>query len=226
MSNVILAFDIDDTLYNEIDYVKSGFEEVSKYIEHEYQVNKVFDLLLKLFEESPKNVFNRLFEMLNIPYNDEEIKNLVYIYHKHKPRISLSDDIKDTLIDLKKDYILAIVSDGNYEVQEMKCQVLNLNYYFDKIYLTDEFGKDFWKPNTYIFDKLISEYNIQKENLFYIGDNPNKDFYISKYGFKTVRYYNDKGLYYNSEYKDDIKEDYRIYSLKELPDLIDRIINN
>ena len=46
MKNKLIVFDIDDTLYNEIDYVESGYKVVSKYIEKKY--NK-------------KNIYNKLF---------------------------------------------------------------------------------------------------------------------------------------------------------------------
>ena len=37
---MIAVFDLDDTLYNEISFVKSGFNEVSKLLSKETKLNK------------------------------------------------------------------------------------------------------------------------------------------------------------------------------------------
>ena len=41
----LVIFDLDDTLIPEIDYVKSGFKEVAKYIESNYEFDNVYDEL-------------------------------------------------------------------------------------------------------------------------------------------------------------------------------------
>ena len=223
MKNQLIVFDIDDTLYNEVDYVKSGYREIANYIEKKHHLTYIYDELLELFKQSSKNVFNRLFELLNIPYTSEDVMHLVNIYHDHIPNIQLSEEVKDTLLKLKEDYLLAIVSDGNYHVQKLKCEALKLKQYFSKIILTDELGKEYWKPSRLAFDILAREYQIPMENLFYVGDNPNKDFYISQYGIKTIRYYNKEGIYFYDDYKENIKEDYRIDSINELIRLFHQI---
>lgn len=223
MRNKIIVFDIDDTLYNEIDYVKSGFKEVEKFIEEKYKIKNTFEDLITLFKESPKNVFNRFFELHDISYTNEEILNIIDIYHKHSPIINLSENVIDTLKELKNNYILAVVSDGNYKVQEKKCRALNLGSYFEKIILTDKLGKEYWKPSKLPFEILSKDFNIDLEKMFYVGDNPNKDFYISQYGIKTIRYYNKNGIYYNDDYKDGIKENYKINNIRELIALLAKI---
>ena len=82
------------------------------------------------------------------------------------------------------------------------------------------YGEDFTKPNRNAFDMLSNKYDININNIYYIGDNPNKDFYISKYGIKTIRYMNKNGIYYCDEYKDNIKEMYRISRLEEIINII------
>ena len=70
------------------------------------------------------------------------------------------------------------------------------------------------------FEVLSSRFNISYENMIYVGDNPNKDFYISIYGINTVRLYNKKGIYFHDKYKDDIKEKYCINKIVDILDIL------
>jgi putative hydrolase of the HAD superfamily len=56
--------------------------------------------------------------------------------------------------------------------------------------------------------------------MIYVGDNPRKDFYIgSIYPIRTVRVCQD-GVYENEEYLDGIKETHTVYSLAEIPSVM------
>lgn len=220
MKNKLIIFDIDDTLYNEIDYVKSGYKVISRYIEKKYNKKDIYKTLMSLFNTSSKNVFNRLFDKLNISYTKDDIMHLVDLFRNHVPDIKMNKETINALIELRKNYKLAIVSDGNYNTQKLKCDSLNLERYFDEVILTDKYGKEYWKPNKKAFEVLNSKFNISYENMFYVGDNPNKDFYISVYGINTIRLYNKKGIYYNDKYKDDIKEKYCINNIVDIIDIL------
>ncbi len=46
----------------------------------------------------------------------------------------------------------------------------------DKIIVTDDYGKEYWKPSIRPFQMMLEYFNIKPEEAVYIGDNPNKDF--------------------------------------------------
>ena len=48
---MVIVYDLDDTLYDEIDFVKSGFKEISKYL----QDDKYYDLI-KIIEQGGTSV--------------------------------------------------------------------------------------------------------------------------------------------------------------------------
>ena len=54
---MIIIFDLDDTLYDEINYVKCGFEEVSKFLNKNFSINKndSFDFMMNFLERTLKN---------------------------------------------------------------------------------------------------------------------------------------------------------------------------
>ena len=86
-----VVFDLDDTLISERQYIESCFQYVSELISKRIHIDKqlIFDILIKLFNDDPKNVFNRLFDKLNIPYNEDNIIEMVEAYRNHEPHILL-----------------------------------------------------------------------------------------------------------------------------------------
>lgn len=221
MKNKLIIFDIDDTLYDEIDYVKSGYKIVAQKLAKKYKIDDAYEKMMSLFSSSSKNVFNRLFDSLNIKYSDDDILELVNLYRNHHPNIKLSNDVINTLTYLRKKYSLAIISDGNYNSQLLKVKSLGLEKLFDEILLTDKYGADYWKPSKLAFVHLSKKMNIKLTDMYYVGDNPKKDFYISKYGIKTIRYYNKNGVYYNEKYLENIEENYKISNLSEIISIVE-----
>ena len=180
----LVIFDLDDTLISEAEYVKSGYKVVSKFIEEKYKLNseEVFEKLLIYFNDKIKNTFNKLLDDYQIIYTDDEIKELVNIYRNHKPNISFYKDVIPFVNQLKtKKIYTGIISDGYLNTQKNKIDALNANDLFDYIILTDELGKEFWKPNPKAFEMMIKKFNLKPEEIIYIGDNPKKDFYIKKF---------------------------------------------
>lgn len=215
----LVIFDLDDTLVSEYDYIKSGYKKVSEHICSKYGIDSrnVYDELLELFDKKTKNVFNVLLEKHDIKYSQKDIMELVTTYREHVPSINFYDDVLPFLDKLKSKSIkVGIISDGYLESQRNKINVLGANDIFDYIILTDELGKEFWKPSLKPFGMMRDKFGFEYDEMIYIGDNPQKDFYIKKYfNIKTVRIVRKNAIYKNAEYLEDIKEDIRINTLTE-----------
>jgi len=113
---------------------------------------------------------------------------MVKIYREHKPEIILDKDIKALLIKLRGIYSLGIVTDGYFEVQKKKVQALRLEELFDSIIYTDQYGREFWKPNVFGYKLALKDLQVSPEEAIYIGDNPHKDFIGAKrLGIVTIR---------------------------------------
>jgi putative hydrolase of the HAD superfamily len=195
-----VIFDLDDTLYPEMDYVISGFKVVSKYVSK--KINKeseqVFNKLLKLFEEDRKNVFNRLLEHYDI--DQELVKECIDLYRNHFPGIKLNKEIGGLLQVLKENrFKIGIITDGRPEGQWKKIKALGLEKYCDYIIVTDELGGiEYRKPCEIPYKKMLQELGIQAQETIYVGDNPAKDFITAnKLGMFTIMFKNNKGLYSN-----------------------------
>ena len=219
-----VIFDLDDTLISEKEYVRSGFRQVAINISDEYKLdmNEIYKLLLDTCEEDSKNVFNRVFDKLNISYEIDDIKKLVEIYRGHKPEIKLYDDAKyilDTLY--KKGIKLGMITDGYKITQRKKLEALNIDNYFEYIVVTDELGKEYWKPHSRSYEIMKNKLKFDYDEMVYVGDNLSKDFVTAnKLGMKTVFINRIEGVYSGIEIDDEYLASLEVTNLMKLESVL------
>ena len=219
-----VVFDLDDTLISEKEYVRSGFRQVAQKIatENELKEEYVYELMSEIFNEDSKNVFNRVLDKLNIKYEIEYIKELINYYRGHMPDIQLYDDAKYMIETLhKKGIKLGMITDGYKITQRNKLEVLGISNYFEHIVVTDELGREFWKPHSKPYEIINDKLNLDYENMVYVGDNVSKDFVTAnKLGMSTVFINREDGVYSNIEIDDEYIAKLEVDSLLELEKLI------
>jgi putative hydrolase of the HAD superfamily len=223
-----VIFDLDDTLYNEIDYCKSGFRAVADYLHKSNQnitTEQIYRALWNQFQKGNRTqVFDDALEELYIDYDEQLIEELVQVYRSHKPDIKLPEESKRILEKLKSRYTLALLSDGFLPAQKLKVQALGIEKYFKKIIYTEQLGRQFWKPSTVGFEKLLKELNIKAQEAAYISDNPAKDFIApNQLGIVSIQLKNTSGVHKNIAQTPEAKPKHTINSLKELPDLLQKL---
>lgn len=47
MKRKIIVFDLDDTLYKEVDFLKSAYQEIASWLEDTYELKGVYNYMLK-----------------------------------------------------------------------------------------------------------------------------------------------------------------------------------
>ena len=96
-----ILFDLDDTLYLERDFVKSGFRAVARWLQHENGLPEkdTFTRLWSLFTSGERgDLFDRL---LGDDLKKKALVNdLVSVYREHEPKISLLPGMKKCLLQL------------------------------------------------------------------------------------------------------------------------------
>ena len=176
----VVIFDLDDTLYDEYEFVKSGFKVVAAYLSSRYELDKndIFTRLCEITKRDGRGkVFNTLLSNLGL-YSLERVQTLIYIYRSHLPKIFLEKRVVYYLNTLrKKGLLLGIVTDGKSSVQSRKVEALGLKDYFDLILCSDELGREYWKPSTVPFKVVLDLLKTPPEKAVYVGDNVRKDFY-------------------------------------------------
>ncbi|MFC5735401.1 HAD family hydrolase [Cytobacillus gottheilii] len=219
MIEKVYIFDLDDTLFEEHSYVRSGFFAVASEISKQHPVSeeKIYDLLVETWLKLGRGrVFNIVCAKLKI---DLDIQKLVYLYRNHKPQIKLYEDAETVITQLSRNYKLGLITDGNSQMQWSKIKALNLEERFDCIVVTGDLGRDFWKPHELPYKKVVESLNMSYDQCVYIGDNPNKDFITaSKLGMGTVRIIRDVGDHMKLTLSKEYEADRNIYSLLELID--------
>lgn len=215
-----VLFDLDDTLISENEYIISGYRYISELIEPYIKTSKeeIFNELYNLYKANSKNVFNRLLDLHDINFSKKDVLKLVEKYRNHVPNINFYDDVLNCIKYLKNNNIkIGIISDGYLSTQQNKAKVLKLYDLFDKVIFTEELGREYWKPNPKSFEIMKDYFNVSYDEMIYVGDNPNKDFFISSiYPIKTIRIIRENNVYSNSNYLEGIRENNRINSLNEL----------
>lgn len=188
-----VVFDLDDTLYSEKDYVRSGYQAVAAVLP---QVKDAEEKLWKLFENK-KSAIDVLLEEEGILSDD--IKQIcLHEYRYQKPKIQLYEGVKEMLRELrKKGFKLGIITDGRSEGQRAKLQALGLENLVDQIIVTDELGGiECRKPNPLAFQKMQESLNVEYAEMCYVGDNIRKDFQAPEnLGMRCIWFRNKDGLY-------------------------------
>lgn len=199
MNNKIILFDLDDTLISEKDYIDSGFKTISTFFSRKYNLSseEVYLTLKTLFKKSTNKIFNRLFENYNIPYEESNIKDLVRKYREHLPNIELLNDAELLIKELKRRNIrMGIITDGYKETQSKKIKVLGLENDIEKIIITDELGKEYWKPDKRSFQTMKEYFKCEYSSMIYIGDNIKKDFITpNNLGMISIQVDREEGIY-------------------------------
>jgi putative hydrolase of the HAD superfamily len=185
---MVLIFDLDDTLYSEMQFVKSGFLAVAKELQNLYNLPflESYSFMLKVLNEKGRgSVFN---DLLNF-HGKFSIKNLnhcIKIYRHHKPDIELNSNVHLVLSFFPGNKY--VVTDGHKIVQENKVKALRISTYFKHIYITHRYGIINSKPSIYCFDLIRRKEKCEWSDMCYIGDNPNKDFVnLKPLGVRTIR---------------------------------------
>ncbi len=185
-----VVFDLDDTLYLERDYVKSGFRAVAETAVKGTRVSadEVFAFLWNEFTAGVRgSSFDALLE--RYPEIQVDVPTLVKRYREHVPNISYLPGIEPLLVELQSLNVpLAVISDGPLVSQAAKAEALGVSRYAEPVVLTDVWGQSFWKPHVRAFEHVGEALGLPPDRLVYIGDNPLKDFHVpTKLGWQSVR---------------------------------------
>lgn len=201
-----IIFDMDDTLYLERDYVRSGFDAVGESISCPEFGAFCWD---KFLEGVRGNTFDLALKAF--PSIDLDTRALVEIYRTHVPKISLCPDALELVCTTR--LRTGLISDGPIQSQRSKFRALGLLPWIECPIFTQETCAP--KPAPAAFQLMAYTLNTPYHNCLYIGDNPKKDFAGAKeIGMTTVRIRRPESLHFEVNSENDV--DWEIQSLDEL----------
>lgn len=174
----VVCFDLDDTLYKEINFVESAYREIAV-------SEKRPDLLPKMMRWQ-KNDDNVFFQFNKAIGKETLISEYLKLYRSHYPTISLSAGVEDTLNELRhRGITLGLITDGRSISQRNKIKALGLDRWFDNDNIIISEETKFEKTEEPNFRYFVKKY--RGAEFTYVGDNPKKDFIVpNRLGWKTI----------------------------------------
>lgn len=173
-SSKIFVFDLDDTLYSERNFEKSGIE----FVYHNLSIKHIS------LETILNNRNNWIEQMINGSNNQITLQIVLDMYRNHFPTIQLYNDAKVFLEKLlSQGTEMSLITDGRSITQRNKLRALGIETFFKNIVISEEVNSD--KPSEYNFRMVMD--NKIAENYIYIADNPKKDFITpNKLGWTSI----------------------------------------
>lgn len=160
----VLVVDLDDTLYSELEYLKSAYRFIASQLTSDK--NQLYELMIYKYFNS-EDVFKFL-----ISHYDIEMSTLLNWYRFHDPEIYLYASVRETLEYHSKYAEVALITDGRSKTQRNKIKALKLETVLASIVISEEIGSE--KPCQANFKKVMIE--TKGDDYIYVGDNLKKDF--------------------------------------------------
>jgi len=179
-SDTFFVFDLDDTLFKEIEYLKSAYQSIALKV----SASDHTDLYEQMFLRYKRR--ENVFKWLNDEYGIHgiELPWLLKEYREHIPSISMADDTAKFLEQVREHKIpTGLITDGRSITQRNKLRALGMEDYFRDIIISEEFGSEKPDERNYLF----FENKYPGKDFYFFGDNTGKDFIVPhKLGWKTV----------------------------------------
>jgi putative hydrolase of the HAD superfamily len=212
----LVVFDIDDTLYQERDYVRSGFTAAGAWARAELGVADLGERAWSAFEAGTRRtIFDEVLTAAGVEITPDIVPSLVEVYRSHTPDICLLDDARAWLDACPADVAVAVVTDGPLASQQAKARALGLDRWAGHVVFTEALGPGRGKPHPAAFQLLERRTGLAGAACAYVADNPAKDFRAPHaMGWRTVRVCRPGGLHARVPSGDDVDEE--IVTLAEL----------
>lgn len=180
-----IFFDLDDTLLNcrkaqhiAILEFKRLHSEFDKFSNDEFaeswrkassEIYDKYHYKEITFEELKSGRMQNLYKNFDIKISFEKGSELFKEYHKlYEKNWCLFDDTIEVISNLKDNYKIAIITNGDSIQQRNKIKKVELDKYFDNIFISTEVG--FAKPHKEIFDYACEKIGEVPENCIMVGD--------------------------------------------------------
>lgn len=166
-----LIFDLDDTLYRERRFALSGFAAVARHVQsaHGLPASQGFAILRDaLAEGERRTAFQRL--AAHVHAGATLVAECRDVYRRHAPRLRLSQAAGATLRDARRGWRVAILTNGDPDVQRAKVGALGLAPMVDAVVYAHEVGAG--KPDPEVFLFTCATLGVTPASAVMAGDDP------------------------------------------------------
>lgn len=207
-----LIFDLDDTLYPEIEFLESGYKHIAEKLLPVTKTNIYEEMMTRYWKK--ENVFKWIVFTYSHYWQNLTIDSLLQIYREHIPDIKPYRGVVPFFEALNERRIpLGLITDGRSITQRNKLKALGLSGYFNDIIISEEFGSE--KPNEKNYMYFVHKY--QGKKFFFFGDNTSKDFIVPlRLGWTTVCLKNHGRNIHDQNFDSETKPELILDSFEEL----------
>lgn len=181
-SKSFFIFDLDDTLFQEIDFLRSAYRHIAVKLSPYLKCNLYEEMIVRY--SNRENVFQWIIKKYQQLIPELTLTWLLKEYREHLPSITLSKETSDFLQELKNRKLPAgLITDGRSTTQRNKLKALGIENYFQDIIISEEFGSEKPDERNYLF--FQNKY--PGMSFYFFGDNTSKDFIVpEKLGWQTI----------------------------------------
>lgn len=183
-----VLFDLDQTLYPESEFVRSGYRAVASYLVERCGgtvAGWAEEMESVLWREGRTGVFDHLIREHGWAAQIDA-STLVHVYRTHAPTLRLHSDAAELLADLR--VACGLVTDGHATVQHRKATALGLDTRFAAVVCTADIGPHAEKPSEIGYRVCLARLGVAPKDAVYVGDDLAKDFKAPRaLGMRTVR---------------------------------------
>lgn len=222
-----IIFDIDDTLFDQLEWLEGAFSKVGELVEDRFGVSKkiVGKKLRRLTVErgsASGNLFNLALEELGIQETPALIEEaIVAFYSYHPKKLTLYPGVKETLSKLKAcGFKLGVISEGREKMQIQKLKALGIHHFFDATLIVKLHRGE--PRGTSSYTKILKVLKSEPNECIYVGDNPYKDFVnAKKLSIHTIRVFT--GEYREKKVDKNLDADFSVNNIREILEVVEKL---
>lgn len=221
-----VLFDLDDTLYDQRQWLSGAFLLAGRYLEEESgiparEAQAELVALSNRFGSASGSLFNRLLASHGIAEEPALIQALILRFYEHRPEtLEPYPGVRETLRVIQDaGLVCGLITNGRPDVQLAKVDALGIRESFTIVLVSGMFDDTWKKPASRMHRKALAELGVEGRACIAVGDNPGIDFIPAREtGCFTVRVL--KGEYASVIADPGTDADRTIDEIPELPVLL------
>jgi len=195
-------FDVDDTLYDQLEPFRRAFQKHFSQFEDEVKIEELYKLSRKYSDEAFESTgyeitnmrkmhiyrISKAFEELGIRITDEEALRFQLDYETFQNEIKLIEEFPQIFeLLLQRGAKIGIITNGANDNQLRKINQLGLDKWIVPENMLVSEGAGVSKPSKEIFEAMERRMGFSKNDVYYIGDNFDNDVIgATAAGWKTI----------------------------------------
>ncbi len=190
----VVAFDLDNTLYDEGVYYEAAFSKIAPWMaaRSDTAADAILARLRNLIASKGKHYHHLFSDVLAEIGMDpkDDLAAVLDLFGEVDEPLEPFPGVQELLRDLRARYRLGMITSGQQRFQQRKIDLLGIAGFFEQIVFSSTLAEN--KPGEMPFRHLLESLGgVAPERAVYIGDNPLFDFRGSRaIGMRTVRVHN------------------------------------